>query len=175
MEEKKEDSTTKIYKVLKGGPPAKPPVLGRKKIYGSAEVIKIDEDGEPYIGMSIKELTKISIENTKDNDRSLSEIKSSISFQKPPCSAQPNGSVIITLNDNAPKLTHKNETVANDTPQELSEEEIIKIMKERFSGRARNYSGPMKFIPEHSILNAPVMADKEDNCVVQKSSNSLIP
>jgi hypothetical protein len=53
-----------------------------------------------------------------------------------------------------------------------NEEEIIKIINERFSGIAKDHSGPMQLIPKDSILNAPIMDDR-GNCVVQEPSNTL--
>lgn len=57
-------STVTIAKRLnslgRGGPPARPPVLGRPvRVYDGSEEIKIDEDGHCYTGISLKELKNV--------------------------------------------------------------------------------------------------------------------
>lgn len=50
---------------LKGGPPKKPLVLVKRfKVYDENTVIKIDDEGNPYIGLSIKELKELEIPQT---------------------------------------------------------------------------------------------------------------
>lgn len=50
---------------LKGGPPKKPLVLGKRfKVYNENTVIKIDDEGNPYIGLSMKELRELEIPQT---------------------------------------------------------------------------------------------------------------
>lgn len=54
----KENSTKEIFITLaRGNKPAKPVMFGKPvRIYDSQEELKIDEEGMPYIGMSLREL-----------------------------------------------------------------------------------------------------------------------
>src|SRR5438045_3294942 len=57
IEKNLNDTSTKVITNFLGGPPKNPPKFGSPvKIYHSNEEIKIDEDGTPYVGMSIREL-----------------------------------------------------------------------------------------------------------------------
>jgi hypothetical protein len=69
-QKKSEDSTGKIYNTLHvGGPPAKKPVFGPSvRVYDSEEKIKIDEEGQAYIGISVKELLKLQADEKKEKD-----------------------------------------------------------------------------------------------------------
>lgn len=68
-----EDSTSKMIEddLGKGGPPVVPPqIVGTVRIYDGSEEIKIDEDGEPYIGKSVSELL---LNEQKERQEELSD------------------------------------------------------------------------------------------------------